>query len=516
MELEKAKTSISLGIVMNYVRIAIFLLLSLFYPPFLLSCVHKVDNGILNYATALLQIVTLLSFGVENSYVRFATKREKEGALSKVNGSYLLLFGIVSLAIVIVGIGLAFMYRDGLLSIEEVPASSSSLVFYVLLIVTLSTAVDFFFSFFVWAEVFRSRFLLHQSALIVTKLLSVGCSCLALVYGGGILWVAIATLIVQFAYGLFNLLYCLLKLKTPISFGAPKELKRDLSEIFRFSFFIFLTIAVSQIENNAGRVILSSTLGASSVTVFSYGLQFYTYAALLSKGVADTFGPKVNKEAADGNEKEVHKTFLKASFVQMTVLFLAIGGFALVGRDFLTLWLGNEELNSTELLQIYVIALATLFLWSIPLSESLGVEVQRAYGKHKVLSVTNFLLALLSVPLSVLFVYVLPEGYRIYGPLLGSALFVVLGFVLVDNLYYKRALSLPIGAFFKDYGIVFAIAFGSFLFPFLMFEYVIPNGALSLWGSFFLKALSFLLLFFCAFFLVYRKRILLSLPKRGH
>lgn len=513
MEFEKAKTSISIGIVMNYVRIAVFLVLSLFYPPFLLSYVHKVDNGILNYATALLQIVTLLSFGIENSYVRFATKREKEEALSKMNGSYLLLFGIVSLLIAAIGIGLAFLYKEGLLSIEEVPSSSSALVFYVLLIVTLSTAIDFFFSFFVWAEVYRSRFLLHQSALIVTKLLNVGCSCLALIYGGGILWVAIAALIVQFAYGIFNLLYCLLRLKTPISFGTPKELKRDLSEIFRFSFFIFLTIAVSQIENNAGRVILSSTLGASSVTVFSYGLQFYTYAALLSKGVADTFAPKVNKEVMEGDQEGVHETFLKASFVQMAVLFLALGGFALVGKEFLNLWLGNEELSSAELLQIYIIALSTLLLWSVPLTESLGVEIQRAYGKHKVLSVTNFILAVLSLPLSVLFVYVLPEGYRIYGPLLGSAVFVIIGFVLVDNVYYKRSLSLPIGALFKDYGIVFGVALTSFLVPFLIFEYAIPEGAVSLLGRFLLKALIFLLLFLCIFFLAYRKRLLLFARK---
>lgn len=515
MELRKAKTSISVGIVMNYVRIALFLILSLFYPPFLLSYVHKVDNGILNYATALLQIVTLLSFGIENSYVRFATKREKEGRLSKMNGSYLLLFGLVSLVITVVGIVLAFFYREGMLSIEEVPPSSRSLVFSVILIVTLSTAIDFFFSFFVWAEVYRNRFLLHQVALIVTKLLSIGCSCLALIYGGGILWVAIVALAVQFAYGLFNLVYCLHRLKMPISFGTPKELKREMLEIFRFSFFIFLTIAVSQIENNAGRVILSSTLGASSVTIFSYGLQFYTYAALLSKGVADTFAPKVNKEVMEGNDEEVHKTFLKASFVQMTVLFLALGGFALVGREFLALWLGNEELSSAELLQIYVIALSTLSLWSIPLSESLGVEIQRAYGKHRVLSVTNFVLAVLSLPLSVLFVYVLPDGYRIYGPLLGSAVFVLVGFVLVDNVYYKRSLCLPIGALFKDYGIVFGVASIAFLVPFLIFEYAIPEGAVSLLMRFLLKALLFLLLFLVFFFLVYRKRLLPLFARKG-
>lgn len=510
MDLKKSKTSISWGILANYFRIAILLVLSLFYPPFLLSVVHKVDNGILSFATSLLQVVTLLSFGVENSYIRFATKREKERGeegLSKINGSYLVLFSLTSILILAVGVMLAFFYKDGLLRIEEVPSTSYDLVFWVILITTFSTAIDFFFSLFMWFEVYRSRFLLHQSALLLMKVLTIGCACLSLLLGGGILWVALVTLLLEIFYGLFNFVFSKKALHMSISFESIPELKKDLREIFGFSIFIFLTIVVSQIQNNAGRIILSNTIGATSVTIFSYGLEFYTYAALLSKGVSDTFSPKINSLVAKGEEEEVSKTFLKASFLQMSILLLLIGGFALIGRDFLALWLKNGDLTSAELDEIYYIALFTLLLWSVPLSQSVGIEIQRAKNKHKFLSLSNFCLALLSLPLSVLLTLYLPESYRIYGPLLGSSFMVVVGYWIFSNTYYKRTLRLPIGQYFLDFSLLLLIAGISFLIPFLLFYFVPSLGSLNLWASFFLKGILYLLLFALFFFLAYWKRI---------
>lgn len=525
MDLKKSKTSISWGILANYFRIAILLILSLFYPPFLLSVVHKVDNGILSFATSLLQVVTLLSFGVENSYIRFATKREKERGeegLSKINGSYFVLFSLTSVLILVVGMTLAFLYRSGTLRIEEVPSSSYDLVFWVILITTFSTAIDFFFSLFMWFEVYRSRFLLHQLALLLMKVLTIGFACLSLVLGGGILWVSLVTLLVEIFYGLFNFVFSKKALHMTVSFESVPKLRKDLREIFGFSIFIFLTIAVSQIQNNAGRIILSNTIGATSVTIFSYGLEFYTYAALLSKGVSDTFAPKINWLIAKGDEEATSKTFLNASFLQMSILLLLLGAFALLGKDFLALWLKNGDLTSAERDEIYYIALFTLLLWSIPLSESVGIEIQRAKNKHQFLSLSNFCLALLSLPISILLTLYLPEPYRLYGPLIGNAFFVLIGYWLFSNTYYRKVLHLPITRYFLDFFFLFLLGGVSFLIPFLLFYFIPSLGNLNIWASFFLKAALYLLLFIIFFFLIYKKRIssfrknrLLSKEKRS-
>ena len=509
MNRNQAKTSISLGIAFNYIRIAIFLAVSLFYPPFLLSHVHEVNNGILTFAVSLLQVITLISLGTENSYVHFATQKEKEGRekLSSINGTYLILFGIIGLAIILCGVMAALLYRYQVFTIQEVPSASYNLVFWVILIISFSTGIDFFLSFFAWFEVFRNRFLHHQITLIVAKLLTVAFAMLALHFGEGILWVALITLMVQTAYGLVNLFFSLKVLKMPISFAEPTEIRRDLREIFRFSIFIFLVIAVSQIENNSGKIILSMTLGAGDVTVFSYGLEFYTYAALLSKGVSDTCAPKINALYIEGKRDEIKKTFLRASFLQMSVLVLLIGGFALAGGDFLLAWLGNRVLSDERLLQIYIIALASLLLWLVPLTESVGLEVQRVESKHKPLAIILFVLAAVSlIPSALLSIY-LPNEHRIYGPLIGSAFFVVIGFWVISNVFYKKKFALPIGRYFLLLGTLLLLAGSLFAALFSVYEFLLPLDGLDAWVRFLIKGGSFALSFGLFYFLIFHKRI---------
>ena len=210
----------------------------------------------------------------------------------------------------------------------------------------------------------------------------------------------------------------------------------------------------------------------------------------------------------EGETKEAEKAFLRASFLQMSILLLLIGGFAIVGKDFLALWLGSGDLSENELNQIYFIALINLLLWSIPLSQSVGVEIQRANNKHKFLSLSLFVLALFSLPISLLLTIYLPDGYRIYGPLIGNAFFVLIGYWALSNVYYKKALSLPIGSYFLDFGIVFAFALISALVPFLLFRFISVLGGLGLWANLFIKGFIYLFLFLLLFFLFYRKRIL--------
>lgn len=506
---KELKSSISLGVIFNYLRIFLFLVLSLLYPPFLLSKIGPEDNGILNFAISLIQIVTLLSLGSENSYIRFATKREKEEGeegLNKINGSYLLLFTFVSLSILIVGYLLSLLYGFGYLHIKDVSEEKNSLVLIIIFIASLSGAIDFFFSYFLFYFLYKKRFVLEQIILITIKVLSILLSSICLFIGWGAIYVILASLIASLLVGLVSLFICFKKLNMKIKFASKEEIKGDLKEIFKFSIFIFLVIGVSQIQNNAGKVIISSFLGATSVTVFSYGLEFYIYAALLAKGVRDTFAPKINELYQFNSEEEMKETFLNSSFLLLTVLFICFGGFLLLGRSFLDFWLGKSSLNVTELDNIYFIGLISLAIWLIPLGESVAIEIERAANKHRFLALFNFVLALLSIPFSIFFIFILPNDLKIYAPLFGSGLLAIVGRIIVSNIYYKKQLSLPLMPFFKDVILLLFITSLSYLSCFYLYDFYLVS-YLSKELLFVLKFFTFLLLFAFLYCLIYQKKI---------
>jgi len=496
------------GIGFNYIRIAVFLVLSLIYPPYLLAHVGKVDNGLLSFAVSLLQAFTLVSVGIENSYIHFATNREKQrgsDGLRLLNGSYLILFSLVSLVILALGIGTAFIYRSGTLSVAGSGADKAELVFWLIIIITVMTAVEFFGSFFAFFALFRRNFIHHQVILIIMRILTVSFAMLSLHLGQGVLVVALVMLGVQLLDMLVNIIHAMGELKMRFSFDGREFIKADLKEIFRFSIFIFLTMVVTQIQNNAGKLILSYRLGGSAVTVFGYGLEFYTYAALLSKGVSDTVGPKIHTLIAEKNEKEAGEVFLRSAFIIMSVLFFIFGGYALVGRDFIAFWLRNGDLSDTEIQEVFIIGLCSLAVWILPLSQGAAVEIRRAEHKHHFFPLANILLSVIGVVISIILTWLLPDQYIVYGPLIGSSVFAFFGPFLAAQLYYGKSMSIPLGRFYRDF-LIFAIINGmSFALPFCLDYFFFDS--LSGWLSFVLRIVLFVLLFLLLYLLIFRKRI---------
>ena len=120
---------------------------------------------------------------------------------------------------------------------------------------------------------------------------------------------------------------------------------------------------------------------------------------------------------------------IKISEIQLIILFLMVGGFAACGQDFIFAWLGgkNNGLSVDNLNEIFYLTLVLLALWIIPMAESLGIEVQKSYNKHKFLAIVNLVLALLSIGVTALCVHFMPGDSKVYGPFIGTALVVVVG-----------------------------------------------------------------------------------------
>lgn len=515
------KSSIKAGIIVTYVRLAVYLLISIVYPPYLLRMVGSSDNGLYTFATSVVAFILLLSFGSENSYVRFATVAEKEKGeegVRKINGFYLVLFAIITLLELIAGVVAAFLFRAGVLGINNSTPELIDRLFALILIVTLSAAIDFFLSLFGWYAYFKSQFVWEQAIILVSHLLTVGLTVLALYTHHDIFWVAWIGLLAQLATDIATMVFALKKLKMRFDFSAPKEWFATLKNVLVFSLWIFLVVLVAQINSNLGKTVLGQMVDPGiTVTVFSYGIQFYAYEALMAQGISNNFSPKINDLVVRHQDTEVKSLWLRASKLQMVVLFMVVGGFVSCGLDFITAWLAknHNELTPENFTQIYILACGFLALWLIPLSETVGVEVQRAYDKHRFLAIFNALCALVSVAITILSVAFLPAEFKIYGPLIGMGVGTFAGMIVAANIYYKKALDLPVGHFIYAFLLMLGITVLAWAVPFVLFTYGIHlpeamNGYLKV----LFKALVFLLVYLPCCALLYHKEIKRELANR--
>ncbi len=437
--------AIKRGIAATYLRLAVYLLISLFYPPYLLSKVGVNDNGLYFFASSIASFLLLLSFGIENAYVRFMTRASGKDDLAKTNGTFLILFALSALLMASLTVLLGLLTMYSVISVEGDAYTAGALI----LILGISGSVDFFFSLFAWQHYHRRHFAFNQLVLLLTHVLGIGLSVLSLALGQGIIMTAFSVSIGVLAMDMTFLVSSLIKDRLPLRLPNREYLLSKGKDIYRFSFYIFIAVIVSTLYSNAGRVILGFIYDAGlAVTILGYGLQFYSYGVLISKAIGNSFSPALNALAALDNSAEIGALWKKGSLAQSLVLLLVAGGFIACGHPFICLWLG-DSLSPNQVSDVYILGFSFLLLFLPSLSTSLSTEVERAYGKHRFDALFSLGMALLGVAISILLVYLLPDYLRVYGVLFGFALPIVLTSA-VRLAYSYRVLKLPVGQYLRE------------------------------------------------------------------
>jgi O-antigen/teichoic acid export membrane protein len=514
---KKERLNIKAGIVITYLRLAVYLVISIVYPPKLLALLNAGQsydvNNVYQFALSIATWMLLLSFGIENSYVRFATEAEHSGgpdALKKTNGFYLIVFSFISLLQLIVGLVVAALYGNGVFQVGGYDSARQTLLGILVAITVVSEASDFLMSLFNWFIYYKGQFIWAQSVYLIARVITVGVTLGALYAGCDAVWVTVIALIVQFAMDLANMAYSFTKLHIQFAFPKWPEFSKMLRDVLIFSSFLFLIIVVNQVNANIGKTALGQWDSAdeSAVTIFGFGIQFYEYEALIATGITTNFAPKVNRLAISHDDEQVKSYFLRVSNLQMIILFMIVGGFASCGADFVQAWLGKSGLSDNKLMTIYYLALSVLALWIIPFSETLGNEIQKAYNKHKFLAITNLIGAVVNIGVTIGLIFLLPSEAKIFAPVIGMAVAVVGGNILVTNVYYKKQMGLPVGHFFVKFAIMLAMTAIDYGAVYVIYTYGLHLPAdMNKWVVTIIKGLSFLLFYLPMAGLLFKKQI---------
>ena len=116
------------------------------------------------------------------------------------------------------------------------------------------------------------------------------------------------------------------------------------------------------------------------------------------------FVPEANRLAiGDSNEKELTNVFTKVGEFNNYLMLLVLSGFLLIGRQFVTLWVGKEYDIS------YYATVILMISGYIPAVQTLGVNIQNAKNMHRIRSVVYFFVACINVIASVFLIKMYSE-----------------------------------------------------------------------------------------------------------
>lgn len=442
------------GAALNYVSICLNIVVGLIYTPYMLRMLGQSEYGLYSLAASIIAYLTVLDLGFGNAIVRYTAKFRAEGKQKEQEEMFGMFF------ILYIGIGTVAMLAGSILSLNVENLFSHSMTEMevertriMLWLMTLNLAFTFPMS--IWGSIMTAyeRFVFQRLVSIVRSVLNPVVMVLLLVIGYKAVAMVVVTTIFNIVTLLINWWYCKYRLDIKIRFAKFKW--AFLKEVFIYSFWIFLNAIMDRIYWSTGQFILGIYRGAVSIAVYAVAIQLQGMYMMFSTAISGVFLPKVTAMVAkDNNKKEISNLFIRIGRLQYVVMAFILTVFIVFGKSFIHLWAGEGYEDAYYLCLMFFIPL------TVPLIQNLGITILQARNQMKFRSLLYIFIALASLILSIL----LAKPFGTYGCAFATAFALLLGQVIIMNVYYQRRQQLDIVRFWKEIGkmsivpIIFIIA----------------------------------------------------------
>ena len=427
------------GAILGYANIVVKNLVNLVYTPMLLSFVGQADYGVYQTSNSFVFSLSLLTFGFSEAYVRFYTQRRANGTESDVrrlNGMYLLLY--ILICAVALALGFTFAANAGAVFSNGFSEQQISLARVLMSIMTVNIATTLFSTVFDAYILAHEQFRFQQTRQMFTTLATPFIAFLLLNLGMGAAGVALAQLAVQVVLLILNVRFAVGRL------GMRFAVRHPDGALFRavaaFSAWIFANQVCELVNQNVPNVMLGALSGAAAVAVFAVSVQIRGVFYSLSTTMSSVFTPLINRIVAESDDNGALTDLMaRVGRYQAMLYCYVLGGFALLGRFFVSAWAGEKFSDA------YLLILAMAVPLVIPLTQNTGIEIQRAKNRHRARSVAYLCMAAVNLAVTAL----LAPSVGYWAPVFGYVAYIVLGCGLFMNWYYQRRIGLDMARFWR-------------------------------------------------------------------
>lgn len=428
------------GAFLSYVSIVLNNIIGLLYMPFMLRMMGQEEYGLYSLVVSVVAYLTVLDLGFANAIVRYTAKLRAENNIDeqyKMFGMFFILYcGIGVIAFII---GLGFYFNIDTLFSSTMNLEELSKVRTMMLLMVFNVAITFPMS--IWGAIITAyenfvfqkminiaRIILNPIVMII--LLSMGYKAVAMV---------VVITIFNIITLCINAWYCYYKLHIKVKFS---RFKWDfIKEVSVYSFWIFLGVIMDRIYWSTGQFVLGIFVGATAVAVYAIAIQLQHIFMSFSTAISGVFLPKITAMITkDNNDEAVSDLFIRTGRIQYLIMAFILFGFILFGKQFIILWAGQDYEDS------YIIALLFFIPLTIPLIQNLGVTILQARNQMKFRSLLYLIIALCSLGISI----PLSKLYGGIGCAIGTALALIMGQIIVMNIYYYKKVNINIPRFWCE------------------------------------------------------------------
>ena len=447
----KATSEIARSAVLSYCSSVLNILIGVLYTPWLIKSLGTSDYGLYALATTFVAYF-LIDFGLGNSVSKYLSEyrvKNKQQDISNFLGivckTYFIICAVLALIFAIIYFNIEQIFQG--LTAEEV--GKFRIVF---IIVALYSTLSFPFNIYNGILTAYEKFTPIQKANIIQKSVLVIFMSGALLLGFGVFALVLLYAfsgICAIIYKSFYVAKCDLKINWKYINGS------FIIQILKFSMWVCVVGICIQLIYGLPTTILGIVSDTKNISFYSISHTIYGFVYLFASALDNVFMPKVSYiENEQYKTERINQLMIKVGRCQLLIVGLIVSGFAIFGRLFLTLWMGEEFSVA------YYITLLLILPTIVVLTEGIGTVLLYVRERIKYKAVI-YLIA--SVFCSILSFLLSPSMGAV-----GAALAVCLSIVIFDtiglNIVYGKKFGIRILDFFYNCHIKYLIPLAIALF----------------------------------------------------
>ena len=414
---------IKYGAILSYLGVAVYILVGLLYTPWMIRVIGKDDYGLYTLAYSIVALF-VFDFGISAAIQRFVAKYLAEDNKDKVNQCvslvcklYLYIDIFIFLVLAIVYVLVPHMYRE--LSTEQI-----SRLEVVLVMAGLFSVISFPFIPLNGILSAYEKFVQLKTCDLLSKVLTVGINVVCLYCGGGLYELVLTNVLV----GLFIICikFLIVQRETEIKVQIGYKDTSEMHSLLSFSGWTTVVALCQRCILNISPSILGMFAGAGEIAVLGISISLEAYTYTFACALNGLFLPRISRILHErGN---VLPLMIRVGRIQILTMGLILVGFIIVGKDFLSVWLGEgyEE--------VYLCTLLLIIPAFLLLPADIADQTLIASGNVKYRAVVYVGMSLVNIPLSIL----MTKYYGLVG--LAFSIFIVymIRNVALFYVYYSK------------------------------------------------------------------------------
>ncbi len=462
----KEKRQVQCGAILSYALVFLNALYSLFLTPYIIGMIGETSYGVYKTISSFTASFMILDMGFGGAMMRYIAKYRSDKDERKIPN--FIAMGLVQITIVcfVVGMVALFLYfsvddiyANGLTA-NELDKAKQLYVF--LACGVIAHIIGNFFNGIISGY---NRFAFSNGIKVIRLLFRIFAIIVLLRFFKDPVTIVLIDLSITSIFTLIEILYLKLILKVNIKFSYWD--KDTFGESFRYMLLLFLSSMVAQANTNFSNIIIGAKINSLAVTTYSMALLIFAAYQQMSTAISGVMLPTVMNTLKEDDNKYTKTTTLiiKTGRIQFLLLGAILAGFIVLGRNFVSLWLGHgyEDVYSLE-----IILLSTSLF---ELCVNVCLCILRAKNKLVFRTLIDFTSGVLTILVTLMFI----NKFGYWAAAIGTASGMLICNVVIMGIYYYKSMGINIlqiykKIFSKIWICISVSAVGSFLISLLIAE----------------------------------------------